>query len=369
MFPYFNNRAIAEINLENLLYNFRSLKKQTKGANIIPVIKADAYGHGAVAVAKTLIKEKVKLFAVASFQEAMELKESGINAHVLILGSVFPNMLQDAIKAGFKITVSSYEELLILKKTALRTPAFIHVKIDTGMGRRGILAKDTMAFFSDFINLSNCVLEGIYSHFATSDTFNDYAGIQLEKFNRLILLLFKKGIKPKTVHMANSGAILNMPQSYFNAVRPGISLYGHYPSSNSLKPIALKQVMSLKSYVEQVRKIHADYSVSYGRKWISKKETSIAVISAGYADGIDRRLTNTGKALIKGKKYPIVGTVTMDYIMADVGDDPVFAGDEVVIWGDSQDDGIELLGLAEQINTIPYELTCGVSKRVKRVYI
>ncbi|MBW1650140.1 MAG: alanine racemase [Deltaproteobacteria bacterium] len=369
MFPYSNNRVIAEINLKNLLFNFRSLKKQVKNADIIPVIKADAYGHGAIAAAKTLIKEKVKLFAVASFQEAMELKDSGINTPILILGSVFPNRLKDAVKAGLKITVSCCEDLLILKKTALKTKAFIHVKIDTGMGRRGIFAKEAPAFFSDFINLSNCVLEGIYSHFATSDTFNDYAGIQLEKFNRLILLLFKKGIKPKTVHMANSGAILNIPESYFDAVRPGISLYGHYPSSNSLKPIKLKQVMSLKSYVEQVRKIPADYSVSYGRRWISKKETSIAVISAGYADGVDRRLTNKGKALIKGKKYPIVGTVTMDYIMVDIGDDPIFVGDEVIIWGGCKDNSIKLLDLAEQINTIPYELTCGVSKRVKRVYI
>ena len=127
--------------------------------------------------------------------------------------------------------------------------------------------------------------------------------------------------------------------------------------------------MSLKSYVEQVRKIPVGYSVSYGRRWISKKDTAIAVISVGYADGVDRRLTNKGKALIKGKKYPIVGTVTMDYIMADIGDDPIFAGDEVIIWGNCKDNSIELLELAEQINTIPYELTCRVSKRVKRIYI
>ena len=369
MFPYSNNRAIAEINLKNLLFNFRSIKKQVKSAGIIPVIKADAHGHGAVPVAKALIKEKVKLFAVASFEEAMELKDSGINTPILILGSVFPNRLKDAIKAGFKITVSSYEDFLILKKTVLKTPASVHIKIDTGMGRRGIFSKDAIAFLSDFQNLSNCLLEGVYSHFATSDTLNDYAICQLEKFNRLLLLLLKKGIKPKTVHMANSGAILNISQSYFDTVRPGISLYGHYPVSASLKPIKLKQVMSLKSYVEQIRKIPAGYSVSYGRKWISKKETTIAVICAGYADGVDSRLTNKGKVIIKGKKYPIVGTVTMDYIMADIKNDNISLGDEVTIWGDCKGNSIKLLDLAEKIDTIPYELTCGVSKRVKRVYI
>jgi len=366
---YSNKRALAEINFTNLIYNFRSIKAKVKNSDVIPVIKANAYGHGAVEVAKALIKEGAKFFAVAFFEEAMELKDSGINLPILIFGRISPNRLEDAIKAGFRITVSCYDELLILKKANLRMPAFIHVNLDTGMGRRGVLEKDIISFFSNFSSCSNCVLEGVYSHFATSDMpNNDYAYFQLKKFNNFLLSLFKKGVKPAMVHIANSGAILNMPESYLNAVRPGISLYGHYPSSESLKSIKLKQVMRFKSYVEQVRKIPTGYSVSYDKRWISEKDTTIALIPVGYADGVDRRLTNKGIVLIKGKKYSIVGMVTMDYIMVDVGYDSIFEDDEVVIWGDFENNSIELLELAEQIDTIPYVLTCGVSKRVKRVY-
>lgn len=169
--------------------------------------------------------------------------------------------------------------------------------------------------------------------------------------------------------MANSGAILNLSDSYFDAVRPGILMYGHYPSLETSHSISPKQVMSIKTTVSQVRKLPAGFPVSYGRKWVTNSPTKIAVLPIGYADGISRRLTNMGAVLIRGKLYPMVGTVTMDYIMIDVGNDLIKTGDEAMLWGESSQGEIKAIEVAEKIGTIPYELTCNVSRRVKRVYI
>jgi alanine racemase len=169
--------------------------------------------------------------------------------------------------------------------------------------------------------------------------------------------------------MANSGAILDMPESYFDAVRPGILMYGHYPSSETSRSIKPRQVMTLKTFVAHVREMSAGHPISYGRRWITKMATKIAVLPIGYADGVSRELTNRGEVLIQGRRYPMVGTVTMDYIMIDVGDDPIKPGDETVVWGESPQGTIQALEVAEKIGTIAYELTCSVSRRVKRVYI
>jgi len=168
------------------------------------------------------------------------------------------------------------------------------------------------------------------------------------------------------IHMANSGAILDVPESYFDAVRPGILMYGHYPSSETSHSIKPRQVMTLKTFVAHVREMPAGFPISYGRQWITKKTSKIAVLPLGYADGVSRKLTNKGEVLIQGRRYPMVGTITMDSIMIDVGDDPIKPGDEVIIWGESPQGSIQALEVAERIGTIAYELTCGVSKRVKR---
>jgi alanine racemase len=169
--------------------------------------------------------------------------------------------------------------------------------------------------------------------------------------------------------MANSGAILDLTESYYDAVRPGILLYGHYPSTETSCSISLKQVMTLKTFVAHVRKMPAGFPISYGRRWITPRPTQIAVLPIGYADGIRRSLTNTGEVLIQGKRYPMVGTVTMDQTMVDVGEDRVNPGDEVIIWGHTDSGTIQVAEVAEKIGTIPYELTCGISKRVKRIYL
>ncbi|UCD31514.1 MAG: alanine racemase [Desulfobacterales bacterium] len=365
-----NFGAFAEINLHHLAHNVRAIQQRVFPSQIIPVVKADAYGHGAVIVTKRLVKEGFKYFAVAQFQEAMELRESGIHHPILIFGRLFPNEIPTAIKAGFRMTLFGKQDILWIEKAEKNQPPKIHVNLDTGMGRIGVLLDNEPDFFDNLTHSNHCVWEGLYSHFSTSDESDkSYANLQLGRFQKILTRINTNNSQPSMIHMANGGAILDIPESYFDAVRPGISLYGHYPSIETSQPIDLKQVMALKTSVAHIRKIPAGFSVSYGRRWTAEKPTTIAVLPIGYADGVRRSLTNIGEILIRGKRYPIAGTVTMDHIMVDIGHDSVKPGDAAMIWGDGPDGSIQVLEVAEKIGTIPYELTCGVSRRVKRVYI
>lgn len=365
-----NIKTYAEINLDHLVHNIRAIQHRVSPSEIIPVVKADAYGHGAVVVTKHLVKAGFKIFAVAQFQEAMELRESGIDRPILIFGRLFPDEIPEAVKAGFRISLFNKTDIRWIEKAGDETPANVHVNIETGMGRMGVLLEREPDFFDALLNSTHCKWEGLYSHFSTSDEADKtYAKLQLSRFQKIISSLKKKDQRPSIIHMANSGAVLDLSESFFDAVRPGILLYGHYPSSETSCAIKVKQVMTLKTSVAHIRKIPSNFPVSYGRQWISKNPTTIAVLPIGYADGIRRSLTNTGEVMIHGRHYPLVGRVTMDHIMIDVGDDPVNPGDEVMVWGEGPQGVIELLHVAEKIGTIPYELTCGVSKRIKRIYV
>lgn len=362
-------RTCAEINLDHLAHNLHQIRNRVAPARVIPVVKADAYGHGAVACAGRLVREGVTMFAVAQFQEAMELRESGIDEAILVLGRLFPQQLPEAVKAGFRITVFGEEDLHWLEAVGAERPVPVHVKIDTGMGRTGLLASRTDSFLNDLVQCRSIIWEGLFSHFATADEPDKrYANLQLARFRELLGRVRELVRRPSLIHMASSAAILDLPESTFDAVRPGILMYGHYPSRTTSQTIAPKQVMTLKTYVAHVREMPGGHPVSYGRRWSTPGPTRLAVLPIGYADGISRRLTNLGKVLIRGKQYPMVGTVTMDFIMVDVADDPVKVGDEVIIWGESSQGTIQVADVAEQIGTIPYELTCMVSKRVRRVY-
>ncbi len=362
-------RTCAEINLDHLAHNLHQIRDRVAPARVIPVVKADAYGHGAVACAGRLVREGVPMFAVAHFQEAMELRESGIDQAILVLGRLFPYQLPEAVKAGFRITVFGEEDLRWLEAAGAERPVPVHVKIDTGMGRTGLLASRTDSFLNDLVQCRSIIWEGLFSHFATADEPDKrYANLQLARFRELLGRVRELARRPSLIHMASSAAILDLPESTFDAVRPGIIMYGHYPSRTTSQTIAPKQVMTLKTYVAHVREMPGGHPVSYGRRWSTPGPTRLVVLPIGYADGISRRLTNLGKVLIRGKQYPMVGTVTMDFIMVDVADDPVKVGDEVIIWGESSQGTIQLADVAERIGTIPYELTCMVSKRVRRVY-
>ncbi|MDL2321367.1 alanine racemase [Desulfosarcina sp. OttesenSCG-928-B08] len=363
-------KPVARIHLAHLQANFREIQKRIHPALLIPVVKANAYGHGAVAVSRCLVQEGARLLAVARFQEAMELKDSGIDTPILIFGRLFPDELPQAVRAGFRLTLFGAEDLRWLDQLSENMPVQVHVKVDTGMGRVGVLEKDQADFFEALKNSRNCVWEGIYSHFATADeTDKTYASEQLARFRHVLGQIRAAGILPGLVHMANSAAILDLPDAWFDACRAGIMLYGHYPSREVQPCVPLKQVMELSAPVAHVRRLPRGHSVSYGRRWQAPKDTTLAVLPIGYADGIRRHLTGKMQVMIRGKKHPVVGTITMDQIMVDVGDDPVAVGDAALIWGDTPEGSIRVIDAAESMGTISYELTCGVSARVPRVVV
>lgn len=365
-------KTYAEINLDNLAYNVGRIREKVAPSALIPIIKANAYGHGAIRVAKRLAREGISMFAVARFEEAMELRESGITQHILILGRIFPDDIVQAVKAGLVISIFGGQDLNWVEKACcdLEMRAGVHLKLDSGMGRVGLLLHRAADLFDRLAASESCMWQGLYTHFSTADEEDkSYANLQLSRFREVLAMLPKFAKRPEIVHMAASGAILDLPNSYFDAVRPGILMYGHYPSNETSRCIRPRQVMSLKTYVSHLREMPGGHPVSYGRRWITSGPTKIAVLPIGYADGLSRRLTNNGEVLIRGRRYPIVGTVTMDYIMVNVENDPVAVGDEALLWGESPGGVIQTLDVAERIGTIPYELTCAVSGRVPRVYI
>ncbi|MDP2644796.1 MAG: alanine racemase [Desulfobacterales bacterium] len=359
----------AHINLDHLADNIRAIGQKVKPARVIPVVKADAYGHGALPVVRRLLQEGYDMFAVAHLKEAMELRDSGIARPILIFGRLFPDEIPQAIQAGFRITLACREDVDWIRQAGQDLPAYVHVNIETGMGRIGLFVDQDPGFFDCLTRSGCCIWEGLYSHFATADeTDRTYADLQLSRFQNVVSLIRKYPGAPRMIHMANSGAVLGRPDSYFDAVRTGILMYGHYPSAQALRTIPVRQVMTLKTFVAHIRRIPERYPVSYGRQWMSAKNTKIAVLPLGYADGVCRRMTNTGQVLIQGRRYPMVGTITMDHTMVDIGEDPVTVGDEVILWGESSHGTLQAGELAEKIGTIPYELTCGVSRRIRRVY-
>ncbi len=370
--PTIPNYTVAEINLTNLLENYRLIRQRVAPAEVMAVIKANAYGHGAVVVGKTLAAAGAKYFAVARLSEALELIESGLNGTILLFGSLFPDEMEIALKYGCRITITCPEDIHLVKQIAgrLDMTAQVHIKVDTGMGRVGLLWDSALEHIKTVSTQPELFIEGIYTHFATADMRDkSYVHIQLQRFQQLLTAIEQAGIRVPYYHAANSGAILDLPEAYFNMVRPGIALYGHYPTTDTTESLPLRPVMTLRTVVAQVRKLPAGVSISYGQRYFTRHETAIAVLPIGYADGVFRSFSNTGKVMIKGKFYPIVGTVTMDQIMVEIGEDNVQVGDKAFFWGETPDGTISATQVAAQIGTIAYELCCAVSRRVPRIYL
>lgn len=363
--------SIAEINLSNLKYNYKNIRKKKSNVGVIAVIKADAYGHGAIQVAKTLNETDTppEYLGVAFDIEAIELRNSGIKNQIILFEPLSEYNIKNVLRYKLIPTIFTQQHLELLKRKSWGKIK-IQIDVDTGMGRLGIPSQDAFDFILKVANQKNIIIDGIYTHFATSDEKNkNYANEQLKKFISLIEKLKKNGINFGKAHAANSGAILDMPESYFDLIRPGVSLYGNYPSTETSESIKLKPVMKIVSAVSTIRWFEAGDYVSYGRRFQVKKRTQIVSVPMGYADGYSRGLTNKARAIIKNKFYPQVGTVTMDRIMFDVGKDKIKLGDKVVLLGKEKTKEISNFEWCQILNTIPYEITCNISKRVPRVYV
>ncbi|MFL0249072.1 alanine racemase [Clostridium neuense] len=365
----------AEINLDNIAYNMQKIRQCSKSRDIIGIVKADAYGHGAVDVAPVILKNGANRLAVAVLSEAVELRKSGIDCPIMILGYTPLSIGENLFKYNIEQTVFSVDYAKELSQMAQErnVDVKIHIALDTGMGRIGFMpdekSVDDVYKISKFPKIK---IEGLFSHFSTADEENkDYTYLQFERFNWFYDKLVKKGVSINIRHIANSAATMELPETHFEAVRPGIILYGYYPSEYVDKSrLSLKPAMELKTNIVHIKEMKNGEFISYGRKFECKRKSLIATLPVGYADGFTRMLSNKARVIINGKFANIVGRICMDQCMVDVTDIPdVKVGDEVVLMGEAHGKSITADDIAEALGTINYEVICMISKRVPRVYI
>lgn len=370
----FGRPTRAEIDLDALGCNYREIRKKAGDKKMLAVVKASAYGHGAVEVSKELERLGADFFGVAILQEGVELRNAGIKKPILLLNGMFRGEAGVILKHDLIPVVYSLEtiEELSVEAGSAEKAVPVHVKIDTGMKRLGVLPGDIEYFFKRVKELKNIKIEGVLSHFATADNKDrGFMDEQFHLFSEAVKKIRSLGFSPDYIHIENSAAMIwDEFQDYLNLVRPGITLYGSYPSIWFRDKIDLKPVMTLKSEIIQVKRVAKGESVSYARKFTAERDSAIGVIPIGYADGYPRHLSNIGEVLVKGRAAKVAGIVCMDLIMIDITDIPdAGVGDEVVLWGRQGDMEMSADELARRIGTISYELFCRVSGRVPRVYI
>jgi alanine racemase len=370
--------TVAEIDLGALRYNYDQVRRTVpSGCGILAVVKADAYGHGFMDVAGELEKLGVTAFGVAFLAEGIQLRKSGIDRPILLLGGIYPGQERKCVGYNISTALFDLRQARILNDVAakLYRKARVHVKIDTGMGRLGIPFPEVEAFFRELAGFPHLEIEGMISHFASADELDssgrEYTRRQADIFARSVDIARAAGFAPRYLHIANSAAAFDLQLPLCNLVRPGIALYGALPSADFAGSMDLKPVMSLKSKVAMLKWVDPGTSISYARRYTAGDKTLVASVPVGYADGYRRSLTNRGEALVRGVRAPVIGTVCMDWIMLDVTAVPdVAAGDEVVLMGcDRQGNCIRAEELADWAQTIPYEIFCGISKRVPRIYL
>lgn len=365
----------AEIDLDAIKYNIDSIKRRVDTKELIAVVKADAYGHGALDVSKTLVENGATKLAVAVITEAMELRHGNINTPIMILGYTPLEFAADLINYDIEQTIFDLEYAKKLSEIALNLgkKAKIHVALDTGMGRIGFLINDnSLNEILKISSLKGLEVVGIFTHFATSDESDkNYSNKQYKKFTDFNEKLISKGVNIPLKHVSNSAAIIDMPNTYLDGVRAGIVLYGYYPSEDVLKQnLDLKKAITIKTQVAHVKILDKNEYVSYGRKFKTERKSIIATLPIGYADGYSRALTGKAKVIINGKFAPVVGTICMDQCMIDVTDiGDVHVGDEVIVLGKDKDLKFDADDMAKAMGTINYEVLCMIKQRIPRVYI
>ena len=363
----------AEVDLGALRFNIDQVRNKVGSqTKMMAVVKANGYGHGIVEVAKAAVEFGVDCLGVAYPKEGLILRQNGIVVPVVVLAGIVPDEADSCVDYGLETAVSTVDIARFVDEAAQRRErkAKVHLKIDTGMERLGVRAEDALGFAKDVAAMGHLEIVGIFTHFATSDESDkNFALRQLDRFGKAIDRIKAMGMEIPLRHIANSGAILDMPEAWFDMVRPGIILYGVYPSKETSESFPVKPVMALKSKVVFVKDVPANTSISYGRKYVTSRATRIATVAIGYADGYSRLLTNKSEVLIHGRRYRTVGVICMDQLMVDIGDSTdITVGDEVTLMGSDSAECITAWELSDRMNTIPYEILCAVSARVPRVY-
>ncbi len=367
-------RSWVEVDLENFSHNLSEIKKIV-GPNVklLQVVKADAYGHGAIEISNMALKNGSSFLGVANADEGVQLRVSGINAPILIMSPATVSEIHEILKYNLTPSISDLGFARELQKNYRKADvkAPIHIEVDTGMGRGGTTHQEAFDIIREIINFPNIIIEGIFSHFSSSEVEDeDYNQMQWKLFKELIEMLEKNNIYIPQKHISNSGGILNFPQFCLDMVRPGLMSYGIYPSPDTESKADLAPVMSFKTSVVLLKDFPTNYSIGYGRTYITGKPTRIATIPVGYGDGYGWILSNQGEALILGTRVPLVGRVSMDMCTIDVTDIPdCRVGDEVVLMGKQGSEYISANEIAKKAQTISYEILCALGKRAPRVFV
>ncbi len=369
--PAGDRPTVAQIDLDALAHNFAEARRCAGGRQILAMVKAQAYGHGAVGVSRKLAELGADMLGVALVEEGMELRNNGIKLPILVMGPVFPDQATAVVKAGLTPVVVARPLAQALSAAAVRAGMTqkVHVKVDTGMGRLGLTPEDAAGFIAELAGLPGIMIEGVMTHFADADLRDkEFAARQIDRFERVLRDLEVRSIPVPLRHAANSAAVLEYDRALFTVVRPGIMLYGYNPLE-SRAPADLRPVLSLSTRIAFLKTVPAGTSISYGRTFMTKRESVIATVPLGYADGFPRDLSNRGEMLVRGKRAPVAGRVCMDMTMLDVTDIPgVETGDVAIAIGAQGRERITAEDVASLTGTISYEVLCGISSRVPRSY-
>ena len=364
--------TLVEVNLARLAENLAAIRAKVAPAQVMPILKANAYGHGMVEVARHLVTCGADILGVAFLEEGILLREQGITAPILVLGGIIGNQVPLFLQHNLTLTASSVEKLDQIENIAAQMDvvARVHIKIDTGMERIGVHYYSAEPLLEASLRCRHCFIEGIYSHFATADSADlTFARLQIERFQEVLRFYEQRSLPVPLRHMANSAAILQLPEGTFDLVRPGIMLYGVYPSKEVAHSVAVHPALTWKSRVVYFKVVKPGHPVSYGSTWVSDHPVRVVTIPVGYGDGYFRSLSNRAQVILRGRKYPVVGRVCMDQMMVNIEWETAYNGDEVVLLGESGDEAITAGDLADWAGTIPYEILTNINTRVPRVYV
>ncbi|SMO88997.1 alanine racemase [Melghirimyces algeriensis] len=370
---YRDTKAIVD--LDAIEYNVKEFRRHLpKSCRLMATVKADAYGHGAVQVARAALSAGATHLAVAFLDEALELRQAGISAPLLVLGQTPARGVKEAIQQDLILTAYDHESAEAIAREAgkVEHPARVHMKVDTGMGRLGLWKDQSVSLIQRWVDDSRIKVEGMFTHFATADEADKgYAVEQHERLLEVIQGLENRGISIPLIHCANSATAIDMPHWAYGMVRLGISMYGYYPSDEvNREAVNLRPALTLKTRIAQLKRPPAGTGISYGKTAVVNGNQWIATLPIGYADGYSRLLSNRAVALVRGRKVPVIGRICMDQTMLDVTQAmPVTVGDEVVLYGSQGSETVHVDEIAHLLGTISYEITCMVARRVPRVYI